>query len=397
MPRGRRREILGLVGALVLIGALTTGASGRHPAASSSCALWTLAQAPIAPNGSELTAATAPGPNDAWAVGLVETTNHNGYGLNYTLAEHWNGSAWSIVPTQTADSKETESTQFDGVAAISGSDIWAVGQSHSLTGTDWIPLAEHFDGSSWSVVPTPPVSIPTQFEGVAAVASDDVWAVGYASGHVEPFARTVIEHWDGTAWSVVPSPNPGVRDDSLDAVTALSKDDVLAVGTQTNTSLENSTLVEHWNGRSWKVVPSPNVPSTDDALLSVAGTSSHDVWAAGFYYGAEINDTGLFEHWNGSEWTIVDGPADVAGGYRMFSVAPLAATIVVAVGERQDSHFALALEWNGGTWALLPTQSPNPSLNVLSGVAIIPGTTNVWAVGSLEAAPNFQGLIERSC
>src|SRR5262245_53912740 len=92
------------------------------------------------------------------------------------------------------------------------------------------PIPVHFDGTSWSVIPTPTLAAsPSQFSGVAAVARDDVWAVG--SQTVSGTSNTLIEHWDGTSWSVVPSPTPS-GGGSLLAVTAISATDVWAVGIQ---------------------------------------------------------------------------------------------------------------------------------------------------------------------
>src|SRR5204862_547524 len=92
----------------------------------------------------------------------------------------------------------SRSSYLSGVAAVSANDIWAVGGS----------LIEHWDGSNWSVVPSPsPSAGYSNLYGVAAVSANDVWAVG-SSGY-DPF-QTLTEHWNGRSWSVVPSPNPGI-------------------------------------------------------------------------------------------------------------------------------------------------------------------------------------------
>src|SRR6266487_1947804 len=113
---------------------------------------------------------------------------------------------------------------FGATAAIADTDIWAVGDSTSTNQT----LAVRFDGRSWSVVPTPTLAA-SSLAGVSAVASNDVWAVGGQT--VSGTANTLIEHWNGTTWSVVTSPTP-VGGGSLAAVAALSSTDVWAVGTQ---------------------------------------------------------------------------------------------------------------------------------------------------------------------
>src|SRR4051794_13492246 len=83
--------------------------------------------------------------------------------------------------------------------------------------------------------------------GVAAVSTNDVWAVGNAGGD------TLTEHWDGTSWSIVPSPHPGASTNELFEVVALSTNDVWAVGYYYDGSTD-ATLTEHWDGTAWSVV-----------------------------------------------------------------------------------------------------------------------------------------------
>ena len=70
-------------------------------------------------------------------------------------------------------------------------------------------MIEHWNGTSWEVVPSPNGgSALNVFEAVAVVAPNDVWAVGYTQNTGGP-TQTLVEHWNGTAWAIVPSPNPG--------------------------------------------------------------------------------------------------------------------------------------------------------------------------------------------
>src|SRR5947207_8358554 len=102
-------------------------------------------------------------------------------------------------------------------------------------------VTEHWNGSSWSVVPDD-APLGSQLLSVAAVATDDVWAVG-------SMGSTVTEHWDGTQWTLIPSPNVGVED-MLKGVAAASNADVWAVGSYRNGSIY-PTLLEHWDGTQW--------------------------------------------------------------------------------------------------------------------------------------------------
>src|SRR5206468_772800 len=94
------------------------------------------------------------------------------------------------------------------VSSVSSNDVWAVGyqtDSHGKFGT----LTAHFDGRAWSIVPSPdPGSIGNQLYGVAARAANDVWAVG---GRVDSRSpdRALILHWTGHTWSEVAAPDDG--------------------------------------------------------------------------------------------------------------------------------------------------------------------------------------------
>src|SRR5205807_3074367 len=134
----------------------------------------------------------------------------------------------------------------------SSSEFWAVG---SLSGGGTTSL--HWDGSSWTKIPV----VPLRFGGVIAVAAlspTNVWAVGtgpgVASACCSAHPTAVIEHWDGTSWKVVPSPNPNPQgNNGLGAVAAVSANNVWAVGHQLQ-----GPFTEHWNGTSWTIDATPS-------------------------------------------------------------------------------------------------------------------------------------------
>ena len=140
------------------------------------------------------------------------------------------------------------------MAAISPSDIWAVG---SYTGTGrYLTLTQHWDGTQWSIVPSPnPGTYNNHLSGITAIASNDVWAVGdYNNDPAHPTHHLVTRHWDGTEWNVVPNPDPGGNyDNYLTGVDALASDDVWAVGFYR--AYSPKSLVTHWNGSAWSDQP----------------------------------------------------------------------------------------------------------------------------------------------
>src|SRR5262249_48605353 len=129
-------------------------------------------------------------------------------------------------------------------------------------------------------VPSPNIgSGSNSLDGVATLTSTDAWAVGeFANGSA---GQTLVEHWDGTSWSVVSSPNVGSTSNFLDAVSADSPTDVWAVGAFASGPGASQTLIEHWDGTSWSVVPSFSPGSSFNFLYGVAAVSSTNVWAVG--------------------------------------------------------------------------------------------------------------------
>src|SRR5207249_3566210 len=176
----------------------------------------------------------------------------------------------------------------------------------------------------WNVVPSPNTSSPQNYlSAVAAVAPNDIWAVGRSSNSLDAIQRTLVEHWDGTSWSIVPSPSPASANNALNAVVALSANNVWAVGYYNADGYHGQTLVEHWDGSAWSVVPSPNVgsSSTTNALWGVAAVSGSDIWAVGLYITSTNYYLTLVEHWDGVNWTIVPSPSPGTTNNNLVSAA----------------------------------------------------------------------------
>src|SRR5207237_1150006 len=147
---------------------------------------------------------------------------------------------------------------------------------------------------SWHIVSSPNQGTGDNFlQGVGVVSANDVWVVGYYfNGSVK---QTLVEHWNGTAWSVVASPNiTTTANNFLQGVAVVSANDVGAVGCYDCDTTASRTLVEHWNGSAWSVVSSPNPGTGYIQLYGVAAVSASDVWAVGYYSNA-TGDQALVE------------------------------------------------------------------------------------------------------
>jgi hypothetical protein len=275
--------------------------------------------------------------SDVWAVGQRKRTGFKSPVT--TLAYRWNGASWNEVPTPRIDGNRY---WFSAVSAVDSDDVWAVGSAAAAPSTALHALVEHWNGSAWSIVPIPlPASeAGSALLGVSAHTSDDVWAVGTLNGH------TFAVHWNGIAWAVVTTRDvapqrPGAMvQDKLTAVTALATNDVWAVGTAIDTLdgrfLPYRTVVEHWNGVRWDLSSAPS-PTGHPQLTGVAATGAADVWAVGFGWsdratGAPI-ERPILLHLDAGGWTSVAPPSNVGGGdNELRAVTGLSTGDVWAVG-----------------------------------------------------------------
>ena len=177
----------------------------------------------------------------------------------------------------------------------------------SASATSFRPAA----GAIWTNQRTPNRS--TDFNQLSAVSADttsDAWAVGTFRGPSSSAFKTLIEHFDGTSWRAFQSPNVGTLNNELNGVSADSGTDAWAVGFR-EAGITDKTLTERWNGARWSVLPSPNVGSSSNDLRGVVAISPTDAWAVG---AVGITAATLAEHWDGSAWTVVSTPTPPGGG-----------------------------------------------------------------------------------
>jgi hypothetical protein len=200
-----------------------------------------------------------------------------------------------------------------------------------------------------------------EFTSVAAVSSKDVWAVGSGSASGSSF-KTIAEHWNGKKWSVVATPNPGPSGATLTSISAVSSNNIWAVGGTGDPSLaayRGDLLVEHWNGVKWlEAHTSPSI--TYGAFDAVAAISPNDVWVAG---SAGASKTGrlLSEQYNGSVWHVKPNPGGSPGEpNELVTVGVISSSNIWAAGVTESTS-ALQLDlqhWNGAVWSAEAVPSP---------------------------------------
>jgi len=269
-------------------------AAASMPLAPTSTAKWAIENSPNGVGTNELFGVTCTSASDCWAVGL--------YLGGLPLTEHWDGTSWSVVPA----AYNSAISPFNGVTCASASDCWAVGYEEVTPNSNaQSTLIEHWDGTSWSIVTSlNSGTLVNILNGVTCASALDCWAVGDSSSGTQ----TLIEQWDGTSWSIITSPSPGAAGNVLNSVTCASASDCWAVGDQSSCGGCAQTLIEQWDGTSWSIVPSPNT-GVADLLYGVTCASASDCWAVGVYTsGASLLPLTLIEQWNGTSWSIVSSP-----------------------------------------------------------------------------------------
>ncbi len=370
MPDGRLEQDPTPSPSFALIGipdASPTGTPGG-------CRPWEVISSPNVITASQnlLFAVSSASATDVWAAGVW---NHDT--TSEALIEHWDGFRWSIVP-----GLEDNKIPLD-IGAMSANDVWVVG-TQSSPGS----LIGHWNGAGWSLVPHPdPGNFLNTFEAVAATSANDVWAVGQYENY-DPYVSlpsTLIEHWNGTDWRVVPSPDVGATSQSLPGVAAIASDDAWAVGYYGTSSSDLRTLILHWNGSVWSVVPSPNLGAGSNKLESVAAVSANDIWAVGHYWSeTERRERTLAMHWDGHAWSVVPSPIAGAGDNELDGVTAISGDNIWAVGGyfdvRSGRNLALIEHWDGSHWSIVPNPANGTRPPMLHAAAADHSGT-VWAVG----------------
>jgi hypothetical protein len=298
------------------------------------------------------------------------------------LAYGWNGQAWKRQPTP---SSEIDTGSGINAVSCTGSDAcMAVGT-----------VTQTWNGMAWTPRSAPGLSglNPGMLNGVSCTAADACTAVGYYYPHLQTAA--LAERWNGKTWKIQPTPP---RSAIFTAVSCASADACVAVGSYSTTSANAFPLAESWNGKTWRIEQTPHPEGVKDTFLNGVSCTSATACVA-------VGDDGTFtdgrseaahafvplsEVWNGKVWTIkqVPMPAHATAAY-LQAVSCGAVSSCTAVGDRVLSATegdTLAAVWNGKTWRLQATPNPGND-SQLFGVSCR-GANVCAAVGSYGSNPD---------
>jgi len=374
--------------------ALAAGASLALLAGTAMAATptWTVVPS-VNPSATTLNDVSARTATDAWAVGQFQGAGDDAG--SQIFAERWNGTRWQQVPTTNIVRQDE---RLLGVSASGPDDAWAVGNTNMISFASHDTLAAHWDGTAWTIVPTPAAASGGRLASlydVADLSPASAWAVGQGKD-----ARPLAEHWDGTAWSVVPVPVPAVPSGTsfanavLSKISAVSATDIWAVGTTTaiqGTSVVRFTLAMHYNGTAWSIVKTVNT-AEPTGLSGVTAISATNAWAVGTGFNnvhdtsATVADKAVIEHWNGTAWSTVASP-----GTALVGVSAASATDIWAIGIGIDSSGSVPVNvtqtehWNGTAWSTVPSPNGPAGDTILRGVSALP-SGEAWAAGTAGGA-----------
>ena len=243
--------------------------------------------------------------DDCWAVGNYQL---KGSYARYTLIEHFDGSSWSVVPSANVTDSHAVFNFLNGVTCLAAADCWAAGSwsTNTAAGGTGASLVEHYDGAAWSIVSTPRRGFFSELNSIACSRPSDCWAVGDAYlgllSMAGPSYQSLLAHYDGQQWTLAASPDPiGSSFIALHDVACSGRSSCWAVGSlATKTRPGSQAVLQRWNGRSWSVQATPGLPG----LNSISCLGRSDCWAVG----------ATFAHFNGKAWTKVSTPIGALGG-----------------------------------------------------------------------------------
>lgn len=327
---------------------------------------WHIVAAPDGGSVAGFAATSFTAPDDGWAVGS-RGVSLSGTGLD-ALTEHWDGTAWRIVPSLSLGNSNEVLT---GVSGATADDAWAVGWCDPYGTVRVHGLMLHWNGTRWSITQDAPhTNIPI---AVDARTSSDVWAVG----------NDLLQHFDGTAWTAAPVPQVGSH---LRSVVVLAANNAWAVGSRDDPRPgyhHDNPLVLHWDGSAWSPVATP-FDTVTGSYTSVSAVSASDIWAVGTNGSQSADPVAI--HFDGTQWhaAAMPGPGDWD---RLSAVVAISANDVWAVGDRNGAlpdGFAVLRtfteHWDGTHWSVVASPNDSDADNYLTAVAESGGT--VWAFGA---------------
>lgn len=307
--------------------------------------------APAGDHQDWLVAVAGSASDDLWAVGDRLANPRQAF----PLLEHWDGRTWAYFPGAWIGGRQAVLTS---VAALASDDVWAIGHFASVGAAPSTPLIEHWNGNSWSLGPTRALArlnaaLPPTLTSVAALTPGDVWVLGTPSSD----SPDVYLHWNGSSWQLLHGPKfgPLFGSAAMQVIAADQRGQLWAAGGWMRgygeAGVPGGGSIEQWNGRQWELSSSA---AWKEPLTQVAPIAPDDAWAIA---GGSFTTTGTYGltpvqvlHWNGRAWKVKLS----LGAANAVAVAALSADDAYVIGRRARTEQPFIDHWDGTQWRKVP-------------------------------------------
>ncbi|MCB9855621.1 MAG: hypothetical protein H6818_08010 [Phycisphaerales bacterium] len=266
--------------------------------------------------------------DDVWALGVI-TQGGQGYPA---LVAHYDGSSWTPIAI---DNMGFGGIQFEAVHGVASDDIWAGGFNNPGLGI-FMSIASHWDGSEWNTMALPQAEFGCEVHDIAMVATDDVWAVGQCmttSIGDQPYAV----HWDGSSWTAATLPVLPDGHGRLEGVAARASNDIWAAGTDGDADGNPRPLLMHYDGFSWQTVSAPATGGSGEWFHG-ACVAGDEVFAVGNYFSLISSTLSIRLHQATSGDIDDDGDVDLDDA---------SALVAVLLGSPMDPAHVARSDLNG--------------------------------------------------
>jgi hypothetical protein len=345
--------------------------------------LWTIQSFPSGSGakGSEARSVSCVSSKDCEGVGHYENSSK----VIVTLADEWNGTAWTVQSTP--NPTEAKASRLLGVSCSSSTACTAVGYYTNSAGVQ-VTLAERWNGTAWAVqsTPNPTEAKSSQLDGVSCASASECTAVGYYENSAKAIV-SLAERWNGTTWTIQSTPSPAeAKASRLLGVSCSSSTACTAVGYYTNSAGVQVTLAERWNGTAWAVQSTPNpTEAKSSSLKGVSCVSSTVCTAVGTYSNGAGTGVTLVERWNGTEWTVQSAPTEAKASTTLSSISCTSSSACMGVGEAGTAPFTE--RWNGTEWTIVSAAQQG-------GASFLEGVSCVSSIECLAVGGGLNGELK---
>ena len=257
----------------------------------------------------------------------------------------------------------------DVTRAPGGSVLWAVGAHSSKTSHD-APTVWRYDGSDWTTrrIPVDLTARSGHVNNIAAVSDTDVWAVGYTAVTGAGSPRPFVAHLTGGRWTVVDEAWTSPGDQAvMSAVTARAADDVWVFGLEVTSY---AAMAWHFDGRFWSkeaiTIQNRSCNFPQDSTVTDAVATADGVYVASYCSSKTARLAATVSFFDGRHWH-----SELSGhdGSSVYGVGADPSGKVWAAGFDTDASGGHAQAWYGQAGPFTSVGLVGPQFSTLTDVS----------------------------